>query len=187
MPDDDGTPLVSGSIMLDQLEVMAQLAGRPAFDRALESLPAEEQELWRGLMRIQWVNTHAANRFIAAVAREAGRDAEAFLLDVARTGVEQTLKGVWKIILRFTTDNALVSRTPMLYSKTYDAGRMTAKIEKPGEAHILLEGWPGVPRMDVLGLQSGIEAVLRCAGRANVQVTWRRTPDGVSFTGTWDR
>lgn len=63
--------------------------------------------------------------------------------------------------------------------------QLEARIERPGRADLSLSGWPGVPRTELVGLATGIETVLRCAGRSEVKVDWDRRPDGAAFVATW--
>jgi hypothetical protein len=146
----------------------------------------EDRDTLAELLPVSWIDPDIVNRLVAEIAVEAGREAGPFMFDVASVGVERTLTTVWRMLLRFTSDHALVSRTPILYKKTYDAGSMTSHIERRGEAHIRLDGWPGVARLDLIGLQGGIEATLRCAGRRNAEVRFQRTATGALFTATWD-
>ena len=171
--------------MLDQLRVMEELAGKEAVGAACAGMPSPARQEIEQMLPVSWLDSDMMNDFMARVAREAGRDPESFAVDVVRRGVERTLNTLWRVILRFTSDAALVKRTPMLYSKTYDVGELTARIDRPGRADLELRGWPAVPRMDLIGLATGIETVLLCAGRKDVQVTWDRRPHGAAFVATW--
>ena len=178
---------MAGVLMLDQLKVMRELVGDECYERALAQLPDDDSELWRELLAIQWVPASAANRLITGVAAEAGRNVDDFANEVATIGVERTFHSLWRVLLRVTTDAALVKRTPLLYSKTYDRGQLTSKIEQPGKAELELEGWPHVPKMDLIGLAAGIRTVLACAGRKDPEVRWRRNSQGASFVATWTK
>lgn len=180
-------PRVSGAVMLDQLRVMEDLLGREPIDAALADLPSEGRSQLEEARPLTWLDSKLCNQFIAEVGRRAGREPEELYVEVVRTGVERTLSTLWRIILRFTSDSALVKRTPLLYSKTYDVGEMVSRIDTPGRADVELRGWPTprVPRLDVIGLACGIETVLRCAGRHDATVTWDTRPHGAIFVATW--
>ncbi len=171
--------------MLDQIRIMEDLAGKDAMCAALEALPEEHRAELSNVMPVSWLSTDACNGYISAVAHRIGRQPEDLLVEIVQRGVERTMTGLWRIILKFTSDAALVKRTPLIYSKTYDVGAMTSRIEVPGRAEIDLDGWPGVPRMELIGLAKGIETVLRCAGRRDVSVRWERRPRGAFFQATW--
>lgn len=180
-----GTPRVSGAVMLDQIRVMEELAGPDAVRAARDSLPPEQRSELEHVTPVSWLDSNATAEFVVRVAEHIGKDPERFQIDVVRLGVERTLNTLWRVILKFTTDAALVKRTPLLYSKTYDVGQLTSRIMQPGRADLELTGWPGVPRMELVGLATGIETVLRCAGRQDVRVTFDRRPDGAVFIANW--
>lgn len=179
------TPRISGAPLLDQLRVMQELAGAERMAAAIASLPPRNREEITQLMPVSWCSVESANAIVEAVAREIGRTPSAFQAEVVRIGVERTFNSVWRVILRFTTDDALVRRTPLIYSKTYDRGRFTADIVRPGRAELLLSEWIDPPKLDLEGLSTGIETVLRVAGRKDVKVNWERRPDGAFFAATW--
>lgn len=186
MPDTDGRPLVSGSVFFEQRRVMEEVAGKDAVARALANLKAEHREVIEHLAPVSWFKVDLQNEFIEAVAREAGRDPYDFNRECTRVGVERTLKNLWRLLLRFTSDNALVSRAPLFYSKNYDAGSLRAQITEPGHASIVLDGWRAPPRMDVEGIGIGIQTVLELAGRRNVRMEWKRVPNGAEYDAYWD-
>lgn len=180
-------PRVSGAVMLDQMRVMEEMAGPEALAASLATLPAEHRSDFEHIMPVSWIDSRASNDLIAAVARQLGRAPEEFQVEVVRVGVERTLSTLWRIILRFTSDAALVKRTPLLYSKTYDVGELVSRIDRPGRAALELRGWPSprVPNMDLIGLSTGIETVLRCAGRGDAVVQWDTQPHGAVFAAEW--
>lgn len=89
------------------------------------------------------------------------------------------------MLLRLTSDSALVSRTPVLYAKSYNRGRLVASIVFGGRGHVELLDWPDVPDWPIRGTQAGIETGLEIAGRRNVRVEPTRTRTGASFHVTW--
>ena len=178
-------PKVNAAVLLDQVKVMEELAGSATLSRAVESLADEHREEFRGLMPVSWCTVDTANALVESVAREAGRAPSSFQAEVVRTGVERTFKSLWRVILRFTSDEALVRRTPLIYSKTYDRGEMTSRVVRPGRAELELAGWPSPPQLDLEGLATGIETVLRVAGRRDARVSFERRPNGALFVASW--
>jgi hypothetical protein len=104
---------------------------------------------------------------------------------VARLGVERTVSKLWRPLLRLTTDAALVKRIPLLHSKTYDTGKMEARVPIPLRGEITLRDWPTIPEIDIVALASGTEAVLGVAGRKDAKVRYERTREGAFFVATW--
>jgi len=178
-------PLLSGGILLNQLKVCVERFGQPLVDDALTRLNAAEREQLRAMLPVSWVRTELAEVVVNAIAERAGRDPEVLFKEVVTTTVERQFRTVWRAILHFTTDSALVSRTPLIYSKTYNAGSMTSEISQPGLARIRVGGWPNQHGRQMAGLGYGIGTVLRLAGRKQVDVTHSVRPGGADFVGTW--
>ncbi|MCS6797456.1 MAG: hypothetical protein NZ898_02805 [Myxococcota bacterium] len=180
-------PNVSGAVVLDQTRVMEEIAGRDAVARALGRLPREAQEHYASLTPAGKIPAPWARQHIIEVARELDVSPSSLQAQVVRRGVERTLRGPWRLLLRFTSDEALVARTPLLYRQAYDRGRLTARITAPGRAELEVEGWDRIPRLELEGLACAIETVLRCAGRPDVQVVIEERPRGAFFVATWRR
>jgi hypothetical protein len=87
--------------------------------------------------------------------------------------------------LRLTTDKALISRTPVIFGKSYDRGRLEADIPKPGHGEILLLDWPDVPPWPLRATRIGVQTVLSIAGRKDVRVECTRTAAGAHYIATW--
>jgi hypothetical protein len=97
------------------------------------------------------------------------------------------MKTVWRALLRLTTDNALITRTPVIFSRSYNRGRLTASIPVPGRGEITLDEWPDAPEWPLRATRIGVETVLRLAGRKDVRVVAERRPQGAFFLATWRR
>lgn len=175
----------SGALVLEERKVLEEMVGRDALRRALDSLPDPIRREYELLTAAERIRVPTVEAVYEAAAREIGREPLRLHRDIVRTGVERTLKTLWRMLLRFTTDEALVARTPLIYSRTFDTGRLESRIVSPGLAHIRLTGWPDVSEMQMNGLATGIETVLRCAGRKNVRVTYDRASDGAIIIATW--
>jgi hypothetical protein len=90
------------------------------------------------------------------------------------------------MLIRLTSDEALVRRTPAYYSRAFNIGTLASTIPEPGRVSLTLSGFPGAPDFSLRGVAWGIETVMTVAGRKNVRVVYTRTGDGASFNGTWD-
>jgi len=100
--------------------------------------------------------------------------------EVVRAGVERTFSGVWRVLLRLSSDDALIKRTAMLYAKACDRGKMSAALVAPGRVRLTLTEWPEIPDLGAIALAAGIEAMLSVVGRAAV-ITWTRDRAAVVF------
>jgi len=178
-------PRVSAVIFISQRGVMEELYGKAAVTRAISKLDPELAAEIGALLPVSWISSDATLLFFEAVAVEADITVGVVQRDVVRIGVERTVRTIWRVLLRFTSDDALVRRTPMIYSKTFDRGAMTTRIAGPGRAEIVITGWPAMPQVHADGITYGVEAVLRVAGRQDVKVEHHKRIDGALYVATW--
>ena len=179
-------PRLSGAILTDQLVVMRNRFGAPLVDRAVESLSFEDQHEVRSLTSIGWTTAALACRLKTAVAQEAKMEPLELQRWVVQEGVRKTVNGVWKLLARLVSDDQLIKRAPLLYSKTFDRGVMTVTVPRSGQAIAQIVGWPAIPEFDIVGLLAGIEAVFASFDRPKTRGTFERTTDGVIFRIDWD-
>jgi hypothetical protein len=182
---------MSGALATDELRVLRSQIGADAYTKVLASLGEAAQAELRALTAVSWIDVehikveHIKAVFLAA-ARETGRRPEQVHRDAVRGGIEHTFRSVWRLLLRVTTDNALVTRTPAFYARSYDTGALTARIVSPGRADLLLDGWPNGGEYSMRGVGIAVEATLTLAGRTGVQVSFYRTATGAKYLATWD-
>jgi hypothetical protein len=172
---------IFGAVLLEQRRVMTDLAGQETFDRAFSALSEDVRREYEALSILSWCRHSTATTVTQAVGRALGKSPEEWQSLVVRTGIERTLHGVWRVLLRFASDDALIKRTALFYSKMVDRGRLTADQISTGHVKLRLSEWPDVPELDLVALGAGIEAVLRAVGRSSVVITWARDELGVVF------
>lgn len=178
-------PSMSGTLVRGLLDVAREALGDETVERGLSATaPAERAAVTQSLPG-SWVPLDTVERVFAALAHAAERDLASLHVELARLSVERALKTFWRLLLRFTSDEALVSRTPVIFGKAYNRGRIVPSIPAPGRGEIELVDWPDMPDWPIRGTRAGIEAVLRAAGRRDVAVEGRRTATGAVYTATW--
>jgi hypothetical protein len=183
---DDSAPMLSGQAVVDSRWAWAQVIGHEAATRALASLPPSVREDYERATPLTWVSYETMRQVHDAYAREAGERVESLLDRVLPLAIERSFKTVWRLLLRFTTDEALIARTPLLYQRTRSRGTMTARVgARPGEGHCDLTGWASIPSRDVHALTVSIRSFLVLAGRESVTVVGERTASGAHFRATW--
>lgn len=178
----EGSPetRIFGAVLLEQRKVLEELASKETVVRVIASLPPDQRSEYEGLSFLSWCRHSTATEVVIRVGQELGKKPEAFQAEVVRAGVERMFGGVWKVLLRFSSDEALIKRSAVLYSKACDRGRMTADPLEPGHVKLTLSEWPEVPDLAVIALAAGIEAVLNVVGRG-ATITWKREPPVVVF------
>jgi hypothetical protein len=177
---------MSGALARDELAILERQIGADAYRRTMAALPADARSEIVGLTAVGWIDVEIIKSVFVTAARETGREPERVHRDAIYAGMEQTFRSVWRLILRVTTDNALVTRTPLVYAKSFDTGTLRARITSPGRAELLLDGWPNGEEFSLRGVAIGVEATLKLAGRKNVKVSHYRTADGAKYLASWD-
>jgi len=179
------TPRVSGAVILTQLETLEKLYGRETYVRALAQLPEEARRDVEELLAIGWIAASTAQRLKDTLGALVGRTSEEIQVQVVRASLGQIINVFWRFLLRHVSDDALVKRTPLLYSKTFDRGELVARVIGPGHASFELLGWPDVSDYDLLGLATGIAFVLEHTGRVGAASTWSRSGGRVLLEASW--
>jgi hypothetical protein len=180
-------PRVGGAIVIEQMKVMRELYGDEAFMRAMRSLPPQVCAEFESAVPVGWYSVHGFAALKTAVARVVGEDPILLQHRVVKIGVVRTVNFVWRMMMRHATDDMLIRRTPLLYSRTFDRGEAAARIVGPGRAEVVVRGWQQIPEFDIEGLSAGIAAVLGLARRVDAHVHWERQLGGVIFRAWWRR
>jgi hypothetical protein len=160
---------------------MESMLGAEMVHTALARIPESERVRFTHCTAVDWVPAELCVRCFEAVAQEIDWPAERLVTTVSRVGAEMTVHTVWRLFLRFTSDEALIKRTPILYGKTYNVGQLRAEFPAPGRATLTLGDWPGVHALHVVGLGAGIVRVLELAGRKDVRMTLEQHAAGATY------
>jgi hypothetical protein len=182
----DDVPCANGALIAKERELMERAVGADVVRAALLRVPMHVRQSYEGLTALTKIPTEHVETVYFAIAEEAGRDALQLHREVVRAAVEDALKTMWRLLLRFTSDDAIIRRTPLIFARGLSRGELTARMTGRGTAEIRLTGWPGVSLMQLNGISAAIEAVLLCAGRRRVQVDAQRTLDGGRFEARWE-
>jgi hypothetical protein len=178
---------MSGSIILEHRNVILERFGIAVLNEAVAGLLATQQEEFNDARPSTWVRISTIEAFYGNLSKALGRRVAELHVEVGRLATERTLKTLWRVFLRFTSDEALITRCPVIFSKSYDCGRVEATVARPGQGQVKLLDWPNVTDFPVRGLCNGITTLLTLAGRNNVttRVT-TRTPEQTVIAVTWD-
>lgn len=185
MSADSDEPTITGTLVSTHLELLGGRFGAGEVARCIENLPDEFRKAMQGVIAGGRVPVRAYDAFYRDFADRVGADVAELHSEISRQSVERTFKTIWRLLLRLTSDAALVSRTPVLYSRAYTKGKLKAVFPAPGTADIELEGWPNPPDIVLRGTRIAIETVLRLSGRNGVKIAVERAPDGAKMRATW--
>lgn len=178
-------PTISGALLSQHREILREVVGDATLKAALAALPPADRDLLESATSMSYIPIRTADALYAEIGKQLGRDPAAVHEQVSRMAVERALKTVWRLLLRFTTDEALVSRTPLIFSRAFPQGTLVPRLVAPGHAEIRVEAWPDIPEYAIRGTRVAIETVLRLAGRAHVKITSEKTIDGARYRATW--
>jgi hypothetical protein len=165
--------------------VIEQRYGRSVYEAALAELGATEREELLGTLAIGWVQISVQEAVYAALSRRLCRPASELHAEVARLSTMRNFATLWRALLRLTTDSALIARAPLLYTRSYAQGRLSAEQTGPGRVRLTVCDWPDIPEFSLRGLRIGIETVLQLAGRQDAVVTSEYAAGGALLRATW--
>ncbi len=179
-------PCASGMAVLDMRWAVEKMLGAEALKTALTKISAEAREEYTHATALSWIKYSTLGEVHEALAAVASMDAMELADRLARLTVERSFTTVWRIFLRFTSDEAIIVRTPAFYAKSRSVGYMASRILEPGRAESLISGFPTIPDRDIVILAASIETVLTLANRQSVRSKGERHPDGARFITTWN-
>jgi len=178
-------PSAAGATIQGLKRALEEIVGVNVVAAALQKLPPKVREEFEPLTPMTWVPLRTSAMAVEQIATEARRQTDDLMDEAVRRAAEQMFRTSWRLLLRFTSDRALITRTPVLYAKWRNVGLLESRLLTPGKAEIMLRGWPGVNERNVRTLGVSIETVLRLAGRRAVRVEWTRTNDGARYLAFW--
>lgn len=176
---------LSGSFVLRHRESLREKFGADALRTALAALSAEASTAIANAGKVGWVPVEAVDELFNVVARQRRLEPAVLHKELSELATEHTVRSVWRVLLRFTSDAQLVAQTPVFYRKAWNRGALTAALERPGFATLTLSSWPDAPEFTVRGLQLSVARVLELAGRDSVRIIHERTEDGAKYQATW--
>jgi hypothetical protein len=178
-------PSAAGATIQTLRRVLEEMVGVNVMASALQKLPAKAREEFDPVTPMSWVPLTSTIAAVECIAAEARRHPDELMDEAVRRAAEQMFRTSWRLLLRFTTDAALIARTPVIYSKWRNVGMLESNLLGTGRSEIMLRGWPGVSERNVRTLGVSIETVLRLAGRRAVRIEWTRTSDGARYLAFW--
>jgi hypothetical protein len=178
-------PCIVGTTVLETRKVFVEMVGAAMLAAAVAKLPEADRRLYSEALAVSWIPTRIVDQLTIEISRLDGRSPENLAIASARLSVERSLRTVWRMLLRVTTDEMLVTRTPTIFGRSYNCGLLVSKISRPGVADVTLRQWSEVSDLQIVAIGAGIEAALRVAGRQNLRSNWKRSLDGAHWAITW--
>jgi hypothetical protein len=163
-------PSVAGSILVANRAALSDLLGEKRLRDVLAADPMHR--FWGEVLAISWVELSVVEESLRAVARAVARDPFGLNGDITRLGTERSFQTVWRLLLRLTTDDALIARADVMYRRVFNVGKLEYERVGPGKAVLRLTEWDAPPAFHMHGLAVGIETMLRLSGRVGARVRY---------------
>ena len=165
--------------------VVEEQFGTAPIERALTRVAPDVRAEYEQLSSIAWVRASTDYIVHDAIAAVLGREPLAFHEQTLRTAMARSFKTIWRVLLRLTSDEALVVRVPGIYRRTRNVGQMVVNASARGSAELALIQYPAIVSRDIRSIGVGLEVVLSLTGRTAARAAARPTADGAIFTVTW--
>jgi len=178
-------PSIAGTAVLALRASLEEIVGAETVARAARRLDPASRELLGSLTALTWVDELTVAALHDAVASEAGIDAERLFDQAVRAAAERSFKTVWRVLLRLSTDEALIARSQVLYSRSRSVSQVSARLVEPGHAELVLRGRPNGPSRTIRSLAISTEVLLRLTGRRQVVTVADERPGGGVVTVRW--
>lgn len=181
----EAEPRIAGTMVLQHRQVMEERFGKARVTNALGALREQQRTELAQALPANWIRLDAFQALYDAVSRETGVGLDELHSAVTRESTSRTVRTVWRMLLRLSTDQTLVTRTPEMYKKAFSIGQVQSRLVEAGRSENVLTGWPQVPDFVLRQVRVATEEVLVLAGRSEIGVQVERRPDGAQYTVTW--
>ena len=178
-------PSAAGARIVEMRRLVLEEIGLDRLTAALAQLPEAMRREYLEATAVSWVACATEYAVHDAIAHAIGEDELQLHDRLLRAAMEKSFKTVWRLLLRFTSDEALIARTPIIYAKTRNVGRLTARSPARNKAEIILSSYPHCGFRDVRAIGVGLEAALRLTGRKDVRLHHTMRPDGALYLAEW--
>jgi hypothetical protein len=133
--------------VLDANAYVEEKYGAAALEKVKAALTAEDVQILfsRNLMPISWIDVNLVLRHLIAQDRVLGRGDFTFAEELMRHIALKQINGIYKMLLLFSKPENLIEKTPQIWNRYYDTGKVVVESVKPGGAVLKLTEFPGLP------------------------------------------
>src|SRR6185295_121368 len=100
---------LSGAFVIRHREIFRELFGADGVRRIISELSPETARAVTEATSTGWVLVAAVDELFAVAARCTNREASALHREVGALATERTIRTVWRVLMRLTTDAQLIS------------------------------------------------------------------------------
>ena len=176
---------VSGLSMMNFRDAVSRQFGPSLAARGLERLDPTKRQQLETMTAVDWIPVETLASAVDAWADEANVSPEELTIRGVRESTRQSFATVWSVLLRLTTDEALVTRTNLIYARSRNVGKLTSELRGPRSARLVRTEWRNPTDRQHLSLAVAFETVMELTGRYHARCTFKRTSDGGIFQLQW--
>jgi hypothetical protein len=177
--------LISGAMVRSHLEALQRRVGHQRWEEVVAALPRGEREELLLVTPLSWVRIATVESTYGQIAPPLGKTVAELHTEVATEVVGRAVTTLWRALLRLTTDEILIARSPVIFKKAYRQGRMEVARAEKGAADLRVSDWPRMSDFALRGLRVGIESTLRASGRRDPRGVAHRSADGAILRLEW--
>ena len=151
-------------------------------ERVLEVIddPVAREFLGQHFMANQWYDYLPVLLLAGAAIAVTGRPAEEYVTEGATLHAENDLRGVYTVLLFFTSPETAMRRMPIVHRQYFDFGSTEVRIVEKGVAETVISGWPAIAApFFQLYTTEFVHRLLVLSGGKDPQARWAKPePDG---------
>ena len=140
--------MVFGGLVKQHQAVIARMIGPSALEDALATLFADQREELQDASTLSWCRQATLGALHLSCANISNLDVDKFVSDVVKGSMKETFRGIWKILFMVSSDEAIVRRSGLLYSKSVSRGKLVAEVTGEGKALVRLLDYPEIPHVE---------------------------------------
>ena len=178
-------PCASGISAQSVWRELRRLAGDKAYLEAVGQLDVSERTELQEATAVSWVRMSTTWALVQAIAEQTGHNADALYDEAVRKSVDSNIATAWRAFLNITSDEAVIARTPIVYAKTRNIGRMASRLSDKKTMTATVTEWPHMSDLHIRVLAVGMQRLLEVAGRAIIENSWSKTDDGALLMFRW--
>jgi hypothetical protein len=178
-------PSIIGTSFIAFTEAVQKVHGPRVVSSAREQMSDEQRVEIDMTTAITWVRATTMTAWVKALADAAGTSTVDLVEECARIATRDSFTTVWRVFVRFTSPEALISRTPIIYSRTRNVGKLEVESVTSSTAKLVLTGYPGMVDSQLHSLAVSIRTILELSGRRSPTSRYSKTDDGGVFELRW--
>jgi hypothetical protein len=176
---------LAGAILHGLVTGLEEKFGRDLVWDTVRTLAPEHRSDCIDAATARVVHVDSSVALFRAIGERTGCDVRAVHAEIARKTAEKAFTTLWRVLLHFTSGEAIIARVPLIFSKSYPGIQVDGEMLEAGRATATVRNWPNIDELSFEGIGSAIEVVLGISGREEVRVQRERVRGLVVYSVRW--